>query len=175
ARGGGQWASVFAEVVARFTAGGPVVAGQSGPGQTDPGRLAAGEGVQSPVEVVRVQVQAEVGQGRRCPFLDVPVRADEGEFGCAGFPGQSAVECGSDLADAEGGVDTLLGLRQQLVDVGGMTGAGARERGGGQESGEHLRECGFADPVVPDQADEAGGDGGGQLGEDLGVVAEAAV
>src|SRR5699024_11883239 len=82
----------------------PVVADQSGSGQTDPGRLAAGEGVQAPVEVVRVQVQAEVGQGRQCPFLDVPVRADEGEFGCAGFPGQSAVECGSDLADAEGGV-----------------------------------------------------------------------
>src|SRR5699024_6875508 len=54
-------------------------------------------------------------------------------------------------------------------------GAGGGSGSGGQESGEDLRECGFADPVVPDQADEAGGDGGGQLGEDLGVVAEAAV
>src|SRR5699024_3000015 len=174
-QGGQQCASVLDEVVARLIEDEPVVADQSGSGQTDPGRLAAGEGVQPPVEVVRVQVQAEVGHGRQCPFLDVPVRADEGESGCAGFPGQSAVECGSDIADAEGGVDTLLGLRQQLVDVDGMTGAGDRSRGGGQEPGEHLRECGFADPVVPDQADEAGGDGGGQLGEDLGVVAEAAV
>src|SRR5699024_1968065 len=126
--------------------------------ESDPGGLSSGEAAQPSVEVIEFEVQSEIGGGGQCAFFDVPVIADAVEVGVIGVTVQRALQGVTDIGDAEGRIDALRRMRQELIDVDGTVGAGGGSGSGGQESGEDLRECGFADPVVPDQADEAGGD-----------------
>ncbi|SII85963.1 Uncharacterised protein [Mycobacteroides abscessus subsp. abscessus] len=161
------------EVVARLVEDEPCGSGESRTGEADAHGLPTGEGPQPAVEVTGLETQPHLGEGGQGPLFDVPVVADDGEVLVLPVPGEGAVEGGADGSDAEDGLDGDIGVREQLVDVDGASGAddGARRRG--EFAGEETGEGGLSDPVVTDEADASGRDGRGEGVEDLGVVAEA--
>src|SRR5699024_6909652 len=133
-QGGQQCVSVLVEVVARFVEDEPGLARQGRSGESDPGGLSSGEAAQPSVEVIELEVQSEIGGGGQCAFFDVPVIADAVEVGVIGVTVQRALQGVTDIGDAEGRIDALRRMRQELIDVDGTVGAGGGSGSGGQES-----------------------------------------
>ncbi|SLI15785.1 Uncharacterised protein [Mycobacteroides abscessus subsp. abscessus] len=115
--------------------------------------------------------QAEPGQQRHRPLLDVPGGTDDVEVVLGGGSRFDAVQCHADLGDAEEVVDALgVGETEVLAQIPEPAAHGDRPAQRTQLTGDQPQQGGLSRAVGADQADVAGTEVAVQAVEDVGAV-----